>query len=149
MNMLKAPSVLVSGSCQGTLSKKISIGPISLMAQTVKNLAAMQETWVWSLGQEDPLGKGMATHSSILAWRIPWIEEPGGLQSTGLQRVRHDWVTNTFSYWQPPYPCIFLIVFAQATSLALKIETERVTGRKARGLKTGNRLQEPQIFYLF
>ena len=60
------------------------------MAQTVKNLPAMQETWVRSLGQEDPLEKEMATHSSILAWRNPWIEEPGGLQSTGFQRVRHD-----------------------------------------------------------
>ena len=50
----------------------------------------MQETSVQSLGQEDPLQKGMATHSSILAWRIPWTEEPGGLQSTELQRVRHD-----------------------------------------------------------
>ena len=55
----------------------------------VKNLPAMWETWVRSLGQEDPLEK-MATHSSILAWRIPWMEEPGGLQSTGSQRVRHD-----------------------------------------------------------
>ena len=53
------------------------------MAQTVKNLPAMQETWVWSLGWEDPLEKGMATHSSILAQRIPWTEEPGGLQSMG------------------------------------------------------------------
>ena len=52
----------------------------------VKNLPAMQETWVRSLGQEDPLKKGMATHSSILAWRIPWIEEPGGLQSMWSQR---------------------------------------------------------------
>jgi len=50
----------------------------------------MEETGVQSLGQEDPLEEGMATHSSILAWRIPWTEEPGGLQSTGLQRVRHD-----------------------------------------------------------
>ena len=57
------------------------------MAQLVKNLPAMQETWVQSLGWEDPLEKGMATHSSILAWRIPWIEEPGGLQSTGSHRV--------------------------------------------------------------
>ena len=57
------------------------------MAQMVKNLPAMQETLVQSLGQEDPLEKGMATHSSILAWRIPWTEEPGGLQSMGLQRV--------------------------------------------------------------
>ena len=53
------------------------------MAQTVKNLPAMQETWVQSLGQEDPLEKGMATHSSILAWRIPWTEESGRLQSMG------------------------------------------------------------------
>ena len=62
----------------------------SLVAQMVKNLPAMQETWVRSLGQEDPLEKGMVTHCSILAWRIPWTEEPGGLQSTGLQRVGHD-----------------------------------------------------------
>ena len=54
----------------------------------------MRETWIRSLGQEKPLEKEMATHSSILAWRIPWTEEPGGLQSTGLQRVRHDWATS-------------------------------------------------------
>ena len=62
------------------------------MAQQVKNLSAMQETqeiWVRSLGQKDALEKEMATHSNILAWRIPWTEEPGGLQSMGLQRVRH------------------------------------------------------------
>ena len=53
----------------------------------------MQETQVWSLGREDPLEKGMVTHSSILAWRIPWTEEPGGLQSVGLQRIGHDWAT--------------------------------------------------------
>ena len=57
----------------------------------VKNLPAMQETQVPSLGQEDPLEKEMATHSSILAWRILWTEEPGGLQSMGWQRVRHNW----------------------------------------------------------
>ena len=61
----------------------------SLVAQTVKNLPAMQETWVRSLGREDPVEKGMATHSSILAWRILWREEPEGLQCLGLQRVRH------------------------------------------------------------
>ena len=55
-----------------------------------KNLPAMPETWVRSLGQEDPLEKEMATHSSSLAWEIPWTEEPHGLQSIGLQRVRHD-----------------------------------------------------------
>ena len=60
------------------------------MAQAVKNLQAMKETQVQSLGQEDPLEKGMATHSSILAWEIPWTEESGGLQCLGLQRVRHD-----------------------------------------------------------
>ena len=63
----------------------------------VRNLPAMWETQVWSPGQEDPLEKEMVTHSSILAWRIPWIKEPGGLQSMGSQRVRHDWATN-------PYP---------------------------------------------
>ena len=67
----------------------------SLVAQMVKNPPAMQETQVQSLGQEDPPEKGMATQSSILAWRIPWTEEPGGLQSMGLQRVGHDWATNT------------------------------------------------------
>ena len=56
----------------------------------VKNVTAMQETWVLSLGWEDPLEEEMATNSSILAWRIPWTEEPGGLQSMGSQRVRHD-----------------------------------------------------------
>ena len=60
------------------------------MAQMVKNLPAMQETRVRSLGQEDPLEKGMAAHSSILSWRIPWTEEPGRLQSLGSQRVGHD-----------------------------------------------------------
>ena len=60
------------------------------MAQRLKSLTAMQETQVQSLGQEDPLEKEMATHSSILAWEIPWTEEPGGLQSMGSQRVGHD-----------------------------------------------------------
>ena len=61
----------------------------------VKNLPAVWETWVRSLDWEDPLERGMATHSSILAWRLPRTEEPGGLQSMGLQRVGHDRVTNT------------------------------------------------------
>ena len=61
-----------------------------MVTQTVKNLPAMQETQVWSLGREDPLENGMATHSSILAWRIPWTEESGGLQSIGSHRVGHD-----------------------------------------------------------
>ena len=70
----------------------------SLVAQRLKRLPAMRETRVRSLGREDPLEKEMATHSSTLAWRIPWTEEPGRLQSTGLQRVGHDWVTS-LSKW--------------------------------------------------
>ena len=62
----------------------------SLAAQTGKRLPAMQETRVRSLGREDPLEKEMAPHSSTIAWKIPWMEEPGGLQSTGSQRVGHD-----------------------------------------------------------
>ena len=70
----------------------------SLVAQTVKNLSAMPETWVQSLHQEDPLEKEMATHSSILAWRISWTEEPGGLHSVGSQRIRHGRVTDTCTF---------------------------------------------------
>ena len=73
----------------------------SLVAHTVKNLSAMQETLVWSLGREDPLEKGMTTHSSIPAWRIPWAEEPCRLQSMGSQRVGHDWhFLFTFQKWR-------------------------------------------------
>ena len=71
------------------MQKRYSSGT-SLVAQMVKNLPAMEKTWVQSLGREDPLETGMATHSSVLAWRIPWTEEPGGLQFMGLQRVGHD-----------------------------------------------------------
>ena len=75
-----------------------------LGGSAVKNLPAMQENWVWSLGQEDALKEGMATHSSILAWRIPWTEEPSGLQSVGSQRVWHNWndlACVVFLLWQP------------------------------------------------
>ena len=76
----------------------------SLVAQMVKNLPAMQETWVKSLGWEDLLEKGMATHSSVLAWEIPWTEEPGGLPSMGLQRVGYDRATKTKNlYLLTPY----------------------------------------------
>ena len=70
----------------------------SLEAQMVKNLPAMQETQVCYLDWEDPLKKEIATHYSILAWRTPWTEEPGGLQSTRSQRVTHDWATNDFHF---------------------------------------------------
>ena len=67
----------------------------SLVAQMVKNLPAVQEIWVWSLGWKDPLEKGMGTHSSILSWRVPWTEEPGELRPVGSQRIGHNWATNT------------------------------------------------------
>ena len=70
----------------------------SLVSQMVKNLISMQETQVWTLGQEDSLEKEMANHYSILAWRITWTEEPGGLPSMESQRVGHDWATNTHTH---------------------------------------------------
>ena len=73
----------------------------SLVAQMIKNLPAVQETGVQSLGWEDPLEEGMATHSNVLSWRIPWTEEPGRLQSLGLQRVPHGWATNTHTVSTP------------------------------------------------
>ena len=83
--------------------------PSSLVAQRLKHLPPMWETRVWSLGREDPLKKEKATHSSILAWGIPWTEESGGLQSMGSQRVGHDWVTLLYLHWvsdtiQPFHP---------------------------------------------
>ena len=84
------------------------------MAQTVKSLPAIWENWVQSLDPEDPLEKEMATHSSILAWKIPWTEKHGGLQSTGSRRVRHDWVTPlsfsffSFTNWEVWMECSFL-----------------------------------------
>ena len=84
----------------------------SLVAQMAKHLPEMQEIRVWSMGQKDPLERGMATHSSHLAWRIPWTEEPGGLKSVGLQRVGHDWATNT-------YKCIQIHV----TTTTVKIQS--------------------------
>ena len=73
----------------------VSMGRASLVAQMAKNPPAMQDTQAQSPDWEDPLEKGMATHSSILSWRIPWMEEPGGLQSMGSQRVGHDRVAST------------------------------------------------------
>ena len=83
-----------------------------------KNLPAMQETQVWYLGQEDPLEKGMTIHSSILVWEIPWIEDPGGLQFTGSQRVRHDWVINTLKF--------SVLIFSFTISIYLKFLPPRL-----------------------
>ena len=84
----------------------------TLVTQMVENPPAMQETWVQSLGQRDPLEKGIATHSSILAWRIPWTKEPGGLQSMGSLRVGHNWVTYTYNQIVRTVTCeLFLWIF--------------------------------------
>ena len=77
------------------------------MAQRLKRLPAMWETWVLSLDWEGPLEKEMATHSSIHAWRIPWTEEPGGLQSTESQRVEHDWATSLSQLEKQKQFCVF------------------------------------------
>ena len=97
----------------------------SLVAQTVKNISAVQESWVWSLGREVPLEKGMATHSSILAWESPWTEEPVGLQSVGSQRVGHDWRTNTFPVESPALnskPCESTYICLGATRHLINFE---------------------------
>ena len=78
----------------------------SLVAQMVKSLSAVQETWVRSLCREDPLEKEMATHSSILAWGIPWTEEPSWLQSMGSQRVKHVF-TLTLWFFFSPAACLY------------------------------------------
>ena len=91
----------------------------------------MQKTWVWSLGQEDPLEKGMATHSNILAWRIPWIQEPVG--SMGSQRVGQDWVTNTFTFFitQHTSCTIYMRVVVQLFSHDWLFETPWTAARQA------------------
>ena len=90
------------GHKESNMTERLSLTR-SQVAQMVKNLPAMQKTQVQSLGWEDPLEKGMATHSSILAWRIPWTEEHGGLQSTELQRVRHNQLNFTFRNYKREY----------------------------------------------
>ena len=88
---------LLLSEMEATFMEPFGWNGASRVAQVLENLSVMQETWVWSLGWEDPLKKGKATHSSILAWRIPWTLESGGLQSMASQRVRHDQATNTFT----------------------------------------------------
>ena len=89
------------------LTLAFKICKFSSLAQMVKNLPAKWETWVRSLGQKDSLERGMAINPSILAWRIPWTEEPAGLQSMGSQRVGHYWAINTHTVFiQPPGPSL-------------------------------------------
>ena len=109
----------------------------SLVAQLVKNLPAVQETRVWSLGWEDPLEKEMATHSSILAWKISWTEKPGGLQSLGSQRVGHDWATNTYLHSVNIYWTMKLQYFGhfmrRVDSLEKTLMLGGIGGRRKRG----------------
>ena len=102
--------------------------PASLMAQMVKNLPAVWETWVPSLGREDPMEKGMGTHPSMLVWRIPWTEEPGGVQSLGSNRVRYDWVTNTNTY---PVPIASVSQSVQSLSRVRVFATPWIAVRQA------------------
>ena len=83
----------IAGPDYSYLGKNRHMNVASMMTQMVNSLPAMQETWVQSLCEEDPLGKNMTTHYSTLAWEIPWTEEPGGLQSMGSRRIRHEWAT--------------------------------------------------------
>ena len=109
----------------------------SLVAQLVKNLPAMPETWFRSLTWKDTLEKGMTTHSSVLAWRIPWKEEPGKLQSLRLQRLRHNWVTNTQTILHLQHVPTLLSSWKQIQLLVLKytsqmtIKMRKETYRKA------------------
>ena len=100
--------------CFRTTMKENRIWEFYQCSSNGKESAVMQKTRVHSLGQEDPLEKGMAIHSSILAWRIPWTEEPGGLQFVGSQRVGHNWVTNArspvFSTISPPIPFLMRVM---------------------------------------
>ena len=101
---------------------------VSLVAQTVKNPSAMRETWVRSLGWKDPLEQGMATHSSILACQIPWTEEPGGLQSTGSQRVGHG-VTNSTAYYSKGFSSKKKKKNTKITCVELKYELKGKEGK--------------------
>ena len=85
---------MASGAQQSAFESVFITSQLSLVAQTVNHLSTMRETWVRSLGREDPLEKEMAIHSSTIAWKIRWTEEPGRLQSMGLQRVRHNGATS-------------------------------------------------------
>ena len=110
----------------------------SLLAQMVKHLSAMRETWVQPLGQEDPLEKEMAIHSSTIAWKIPWTEEPGRLQSMGWQRVGHDWATSlTHKLWKileeikiPEHPTCLLRNLYAGQEATVRTRMEQQIGSK-------------------
>ena len=106
----------------------------SLVAQMVKNVPAMQETWGQSLGREDPLERRVATHSSIPAWKIPWTEEPGGLQSTGSQRVRHN--REQFSLHFTSLPHLSLITtWSQQNSCPTQVKVSNINDNHLKALQ--------------
>ena len=105
----------------------------SLVAQMVKNLPAKWETWVRSLGWEDHVKKGMTTYSSILAWRFPWTEEPGGVQSMGSQRVGHNWATNTFTFKPVAIGCQGKVGRSEAGAINYSLKVLEVRRREGRG----------------
>ena len=107
----------------------------SLVAQAVKNLPAMEEMWVQFLGREDPLEKGMAIHSSILAWEISWMEEPGRLQSMGPQRVGYDWASSTYTYIHIPQHWSRAVCGKERTAKVWNVWNPREVGG---GLRMGN-----------
>ena len=121
----------------------------SLVTEAVKNLPARQESWVWSLGWEKDMEKAMATHSSTLAWNIPWTEEPGRLQSMGSLKVGHDWVTSlslfTFMDWKrkwQPTP-VFLPGESQETGSLVGC---RLRGRRESDTTEATWQQQQQLF---
>ena len=106
---MKANQLLLINILILNLDLQLNLDWASLVAQRVKNLPALQETWVQPLSQEDTLEKGMATHSRILARRISWTEELGRLHSMGSQRVRHD-ITNTFTFTGQKWIWVFVVL---------------------------------------
>ena len=136
-------SLLCSGRERGEVQETCHFTPGLLNhqvtpPQTVKNLPAVQETQVRSLGWEEPLEKEMATHSSILAWRILWTEDPGGLWPMGSQRVGHDWATNTAATIPPRRSTFSLLKHHCATSSSLQGTLEQPV--TTRGRRTAARL---------
>ena len=99
---LKEILILFPSGPTGVTSLEPDWSGSQVVAQMVKYLPTMQETWVWSLGWEDPLEKEMTTHSSTLEWKIPWMEEPGSLQSMESQRVGHNWATSLSFFLECP-----------------------------------------------
>ena len=112
-------------SITDSVDKNLSKLEASLVAQMVKRLPAMLGTWVRSLGREDPLEQEMATHSSTLAWKITWMEEPGRLQSMGSQRVEHDWATSLSRRWWTKEFCVLQSMRSQRVRHDLMTEQQK------------------------